>query len=101
MVIPMVGLVILVVFISNSASNVTTEDKYKMYKSRRKWSCEIFSISLFIHRFHELKPHIHAISVGDRSVCFSNKKNSESAQGQEYSFRGSISLAESNALLAL
>ena len=101
MVIPMVGLVILVVFISNSASNVTTEGRYRMYKSRRKWSCEIFSISLFIRGFHQLKPRIHASSVGDRSVCFSDKKNTDSAQGQEHSFRGSISLAERNALLEL
>ena len=101
MVIPMVGLVILVVFISNSPSNVTTEDRYRMYKSRRKWSCEIFSISLFIREFHELKLRIHASSNGDRRVCFSVKENSEMAQGQDHSFRGSISLAESNALLAL
>ena len=43
MVIPMVGLVILVVFISNSASNVTTEDRYRMYKSRRRRSVK-FSV---------------------------------------------------------
>ena len=77
MVIPMVGLVILVVFISNSASNVTTEDRYRMYKSRRKWSCEIFSISLFICGFHELMSRIHASFVGYKSVCFSDKKNSK------------------------
>ena len=75
MVIPMVGLVILVVFISNSASNVTTEDRYRMYKSRRKWSCEIFRISIFIRGLHEIKPRIHASSVGYKSVCFSEKKN--------------------------
>ena len=46
MMIPMVGLIILVVFISNGASNVTTEDRYIMYKSKGRWSSE-FSIFHF------------------------------------------------------
>ena len=71
MVIPIIGLVILVVFISNSASNVTTEDRYRIYKSRRIWSCETFNISLSIHGFYELKLHIYASYVGDNCVCFS------------------------------
>ena len=100
MVIPMVGLVILVMVIPNSASDVKKTGTGDT-SSGGDEGMKFFSISIFIHGFHELKPHIHASSVGDRSVCFSDKKNSELAQGQEHSFRGSISLAESNALLAL
>ena len=52
MMIRMVGLVILVVFISNSASNVTTEDRYRMYKSRRrsvKFSVFHFPYAVFMN----------------------------------------------------
>ena len=101
MMIPMVGLVILVLFISNSASNVTTEERYIIYKSRRRWSCEIFIISLSIHGFSELKPCIHASSFGDRSVCFSVKENSEMAQEQEYRFRGSINLTTNDCIVGI
>ena len=38
--------------------------------------CEIFSVSLSIHGFSELKPFIHASSSGDSRVFFSDKKNS-------------------------
>ena len=65
------GLVILVIYISDSASDVTTEDNYIMYKSKGRWSCEIFFISLSIHGFHELKPCINVSSNGDICVCFS------------------------------
>ena len=66
-----------------------------------KKECEIFSFLLSICGFYEEKSRIHVSSNGDRSVCFSVKENSEMAQEQEHSFRGSISLAECNALLAL
>ena len=71
MVIPMIGLGILVVFISNTTSNVTREDRYKMCKSKRIWSFEIFSISLSLHGFHELKLRIHVSSNDESCVCFS------------------------------
>ena len=70
MVIPMVGLVILVVFISNSTSNVTREDRYRWYKFRGRWSCEFF-FSLSIRGFYELNLCIHVSSNGDSCVFFS------------------------------
>ena len=82
MVIPMGGLVILVMFIFNSASDVQKTCTSGI-SSGGDGVVKFFCISLSIRRFHELKPCIHASSVGDRSVCFSDKKNSESAQGQE------------------
>ena len=72
-----------------------------MYKSRRIWSFEIFNISLSIRGSHELNPCIHASSVGDIFVFFSDKKNNQTTPEQEHSFRGGISLVESNLLLAL
>ena len=57
-----------------------------------KKQCEIFSISLSIHGFNELKSCIHASSSGHRSVCIYDKKISMTAQEQEHKFRGSISL---------
>ena len=89
-------------FISDSASDVTKEDRYKWYRFRgRRRSVKFSVFSLSIRGFHEEKSRIHAISNGDRSVFFSVKENSEMAQEQEHSFRGSISLAKCNALLAL
>ena len=71
MVIPMVGLVNLVVFISNNSFDVTIEDRYRLYKSRGRWSCEIFSFSLSIHGFHTINFCIHVSSVGYSCICFS------------------------------
>ena len=80
MVILMVGLVILVVFIVKSTIDVTTEDRCKMYKSRGIWSYEILSISLSVDGFHELNLCIYASSFEDRSICFSDKKNSNTTK---------------------
>ena len=101
MVIPMIGLVILVMFISDSASNVTTEDKYRIYESKRRWCCETFSTSLSIRGFNELKSRMHASSSGDSSVLFSNRKRSETAQGQEQRFKGSISLTTIDGIVSV
>ena len=98
MMIPMVGLVILVMFISDSASDVKKIGTSGT-NSGGDEVVEIFSVSLSIRGFCEQKLCIHASSFGDRSVCFFVKENSESAQEQEYWFRGSTSL--SIALLAL
>ena len=74
---------------------------YRMYKSRRRWSCENLCISLFIRGFHELKPRIHASSNGDRRVWFSVKENSEMAQEQEHRFRGSISITTNDCIVGI
>ena len=100
MVIPMVGLVIMVMFISDSASDVKKTGTGGIISGGD--GAMKFSVFHFPYvGFHELKLRINASSFGDRSVCFSVKENSESAQVQEHNFKGSISFAESNALLAL
>ena len=94
------GLVNLLVYISDNTSDVETEDKSIMYESKRRWFCEIFNISLSIRGFHEIKPRMHASFVGDSSICFSDKKSSETAQEQEQRFRGSISLTTNDGILS-
>ena len=90
-------------FISDSASDVTKEDRYRWYRFRGRRRNVKFSVcfSLSIHGVYEAKSRIHESSNGDTSICFSVKENSEMAQEQEHSFMGNISLAECNALLAL
>ena len=61
--------------------------------------CEIFSVSLSIRRFDELKSHIHASSSGDRRVCSYDKKNSMTAKDQEHRCRGSISLIANDCII--
>ena len=75
MVIPMVGLVILVMFISDSASDVKKTGTGGI-SSRGDEGVKFFCISLSIRRFCELKLHIHASSFGDISICFSVKEKS-------------------------
>ena len=79
MVIPMVGLVILDMFISNNASDVKKTGTGGI-SSGGDEVVKFFCISLSIRRFHELKLRIHTSSNRDRSVCFSVKENSEMAQ---------------------
>ena len=67
MVILMVGLIILVVFISNSASDMKKIGASSI-SSGGDGIVNFFSISLSIHRFCELKLRIHASSNGDRSM---------------------------------
>ena len=60
---------------------------------------EIFSISLSIRRFNEVKSRIHASSSGHRHVCIYDKKISMTAQEQEHKFRGSISLTINDCII--
>ena len=78
MVIPMIGLVILVMDISNKYIRCE-KDRYRRYKSGADERVKFFSISLYIRGFDELRSRIHASSNGDRSVCFSVKENSDMA----------------------
>ena len=67
MMIPMVGLVILVMFISDNASDVKKTGTGGT-NSGGDEVVEIFSVSLSIRGFSELKPHIYASSAGDSRV---------------------------------
>ena len=61
--------------------------------------CEIFSISLSIHGFNEVKSCIHASYSGDNRVCIYDKKISMTAQEQEHRFKGSISLTINDCII--
>ena len=60
---------------------------------------EIFSISLSIRGFNEVKSRIHASSSGHRRVCIYDKEISMTAQEQEHRFRGSISLTTNDCIV--
>ena len=64
-----------------------------------KKECEIFSISLSICGFNEVKSRIHASSSGHRRVCIYDKKISMTTQEQEHRFRGSISLTINDCII--
>jgi len=66
-----------------------------------KKECEIFSISLSIRGFNEVKSRIHASSSGHRRVCIYDKKISMTAQEQEHRFRGSISLTTNDCIVGI
>ena len=76
MVILMVGLVILVMSISDSASGVKKTGTGGIGSGGDE-VVKFFCISLYIRGFHEAKPRIHTSSNRDRSVCFFVKENSE------------------------
>ena len=65
-------------FISDSASDVKKIGTSGI-SSGGDGVVKFLCISFSVRRFHELKPRIHASYVGDRSVCFYDKKNSESS----------------------
>ena len=67
MMIPMVGLVILVMFISDSESDVKKTGTGGT-NSGGDEVVEIFSVSLSIRGFSELKPCIHTSSAEDSHV---------------------------------
>ena len=100
MVILMVGLVILGMFISDSASDVKNTGTSGI-SSRGDEVVIFFRISLSIRGFRELKPCRHVSSTGDRSVCLSDKKNNDSAKDQEHRFRGSISLTTNDCIVGI
>ena len=100
MMIPMVGLVILVMFISDSAFDVKKTGTGGK-NSGEDEVVEIFSVSLSIRGFREQKPHIHASSAGDRSICFSIKENSKTAKDQEHRFRESINLTTNDCIVGI
>lgn len=100
MMIPIVGLVILVMFISDSAFDVKKTGIGGTNLGGDE-VVEIFSVSLSICRFSEQKPHIHASYAGDSCVCFSDKKNSKIAKDQEHRFRGSIILTTNDCIVGI
>ena len=66
-----------------------------------KEECEIFSISLSMRDFNEVKSCIHVSSSGHRRVCIYDKKISMTAQEQEHRFRGSISLTINDCIVSV
>ena len=70
MMIPMVVLVILVVFISGSASDMKKTGTGGTNLGGDE-VVEILFVSLSMHGFSEQKTCIHASSFAERSVCFS------------------------------
>ena len=98
MMIPMVGLVILVMFIADSASDVKKTSTGDTNLGGDE-VVEIFSVSLSIRGFSELKPHIHASSSRHNRVCIYDNKIGMTAKDQEQRFRGSISLTVNNYII--
>ena len=88
-------------FISDSASDVKKTGAGGKNSGEENESVKFSIISLSIRGLTEKKPRMHASYAEDSRVLFSVKENSEMAQEQEYSFRGSVSIAKCNALLAL
>ena len=72
-------LVILVMFISDRASDVKKIGTGGTNLGEMK-ECEVFNVSLSICGFCELKLHIHASSSGDSRVCIYDKKISMTAE---------------------
>ena len=64
-----------------------------------KKECEIFSISLSIHGFNEVKSRIHTSYSGDSRIFIYDKKISMTAEDQEHRFRGSISLTINDCII--
>ena len=68
MMILMVDLVILVMLISDRASDVKIQTQGEMKE------CEAFNVSLYIRGFYELNPRIHVNYSGYNRVCIYDKK---------------------------
>ena len=91
MMILMVELIILVICISDRASDMNKTGTGRSSSGEMK-ECENFYASLSIHGLDEQKSRIHASSSRHSSVCINDKRIGMTAEEQEHRFRGSIIL---------
>jgi len=99
MVIPMMVLIILVMFIFYSASDVKKTGTGGTNAGGDE--CEFFNVSLSIRGLDEEKLRIHASSSRHSRVCINDKRIVMTAEDQEQRFRGSIILTANDCTVSI